>query len=139
ISVERARSRRRAARGLMRRERRRHPRIPVHTAAGIAYSNVESAGATLIDLSEEGTAIQSQCKLPASEKVYFQFTLLGHSSVVRLAGVVVWQDSSGRVGVGVVDVPQTFGKRTKVWLLQHSFAKINPDPRVSARLDLPAM
>jgi len=139
ISVERARSSLRAARGLMRRERRRHPRIPVHTAAGIAYSNVESAGATLIDLSEEGTAIQSQCKLPASEKVYFQFTLPGHSSVVRLAGEVVWQDSSGRVGVRFVDVPQTSRKLLKEWLRQNAFREAKPVPRVPARIEPPAV
>ena len=135
ISPERARSSLRAARGLMRRERRRHPRIPVHAEAGIAYSNVENAGATLIDLTEEGTALQCQHKLPASEKVYFQFTLPGHSSVIRLAGEVVWQDSSGRVGVRFVDVPQTSRKLLKEWLRQNAFRGAKAVPRVPAQIE----
>ena len=130
ISAERAKSSLRAARALMRREKRQHKRIPVHASAGIAYANVENEPATLVDLSENGTAIQCERKLPPAAKVYFQFTLPGHKKVVRLAGEVAWQDSSGRVGIHFVDVPQTSRKLLKEWLGQYSVRSPEADPRV---------
>src|SRR5205823_13243961 len=113
ITAERAKSGLGAARAWMRREKRQHKRIPVHASAGFAYANVENEPATLVDLSENGTAIQCERKLPPAAKVYFQFTLPGHKKVVRLAGEVAWQDSSGRVGIHFVDVPQTSRKLLK--------------------------
>ena len=96
ISSERAATSLRAARNLMRRERRRHQRIPLHTTASMAYANTEDAAATLLDLSEEGISIQCEHRLPPRCKVYFQFNLPGHVSTVRLSGEIMWQDSSGR-------------------------------------------
>src|SRR5207248_5295403 len=54
ITAERARANLRAASHLIRRDKRRHPRLPVHAQATISYPAVENAPATLIDLSEEG-------------------------------------------------------------------------------------
>jgi DNA-binding NarL/FixJ family response regulator len=119
VSLERVRSSLQAARSMMRREKRRHERVAVHTPAGLTYANVENMPATLIDLSEEGVAIQSERPLPKPGKVYFQFTLPNHSEVVRLSGEVVWQDSSGRVGLRFADVPQTSRRLLKAWLQQH--------------------
>ena len=124
VSAERARSSLQAARSLMRRERRRHPRIPVYTEAGIGYGSVENLPATLIDLSEEGTSIQCETKLPSTAKVYFQFILPGHTDVIRVAGQVVWQDSTGRVGLRFTGVPQTSRRLLKVWLQHNRFRQV---------------
>lgn len=123
ISAERARSSMQAARSLMRRERRRHPRVPVYTETGIGYGSVENVKATLIDLSEEGTSIQCERKLPPTGKVYFEFTLPGHTDVVRLAAGIVWQDSAGRVGLRFSGVPQASRRLLKVWLQHNLFRK----------------
>jgi len=100
----------------MGRERRRSVRLPVHSRATIDYSNTENAQATLVDLSEEGTAIQSEKRLPPSCKVYFKFSLPDQSSLVRLSAEVVWQDSAGRVGMRFVDVPQGSRRLLRSWL-----------------------
>ena len=121
ISTERARSSLQAARGLMRRERRRHPRVPVNGETAIGYGCVENVQAKLLDLSEEGTSIQSSHKLPLKGKVYFQFTLPGHTDLVRLVGEIVWQDSSGRVGFRFAAVPQASRRLLKVWLQHNQF------------------
>src|SRR5437660_11393823 len=128
ISAERAKSSLRAARALMRREKRQHKRIPVHASAGIAYANVENEPATLVDLSENGTAIQCERKLPPAAKVYSQFTLPGHKKVVRLAGDVAWHDSSGRVGIHSADVRQTYRKLPKACIRQNSLQIPEADP-----------
>jgi CheY-like chemotaxis protein len=116
VSMERANHSLRAARALMRRERRRNPRAPVHAEARISYANIEDALATLIDLSEEGVAIQSERRLPPKCRVYFQFSLPGQVSVVRLSGEVMWQDSGGRIGIRFDNVPQTSRQVLQAWL-----------------------
>src|SRR5882757_1428526 len=50
LSLERTRLSLRAARGLMRRERRRGPRIPVNSTASVAYPGAENLRGTLVDL-----------------------------------------------------------------------------------------
>ncbi len=116
ISEERANHSLRAARGLMRRERRRNQRVALHSDASIAYANIEDAPVTLLDLSEEGIAIQSQRPLPPKGKVYFQFALPGRVSDVRLSGEVMWQDSSGRAGIRFAGVPHSSRKALTDWL-----------------------
>jgi CheY-like chemotaxis protein len=116
VSVERAASSLRAARGLMAREKRGKLRVSLHAPASITYANAENVAATLLDLSEDGLAIQSERRLPPRCKVYFQFNLPGEKSSVRLSGDVVWQDSSGRVGIRFVDVPQTSRRTMNEWI-----------------------
>ena len=116
ISLERASTSLRAARALMRRERRRNQRISVHAQAAIDYATTENAPATVVELSESGMGIQSEGKLPARGKVYFQFSLPGQAGSVRLSGDVVWQDSTGRVGIRFADVPQASRRVLGQWL-----------------------
>src|SRR5882672_12731090 len=116
VSAERAAGSLRAARGLMAREKRIRLRVSLHGPASIAYGTAENVPATLLDLSEDGLAIQSERRLPLRCKVYFQFNLPGEKSSVRLSGDVVWQDSSGRVGIRFVDVPQTSRRTMNEWI-----------------------
>jgi CheY-like chemotaxis protein len=123
VSAERAASSLRAARGLMAREKRGKLRVSLHAPASITYANAENVAATLLDLSEDGLAIQSERRLPPRCKVYFQFNLPGEKSSVRLSGDVVWQDSSGRVGIRFVDVPQT-SRRTMTEWIKNSLSRL---------------
>jgi c-di-GMP-binding flagellar brake protein YcgR len=116
VSAERAASSLRAARGLMRREKRSKLRVALHAPASITYANAENVPATLLDLSEDGLAIQSERRLPPRCKVYFQFNLPGDRSTVRLSADVVWQDSSGRVGLRFLDVPQASRRTLNSWI-----------------------
>jgi CheY-like chemotaxis protein len=116
ISRERAAHSMRAARSLMQSERRIRPRIPVQANANIAYAAKDDVPAALLDLSEEGVAFRADGKLPPYCKVYFQFALPGNNSLVRLSGEVMWQDSSGRVGIRFAQVPQTSRRVLNGWL-----------------------
>src|SRR5258705_7384204 len=130
ISEERAWSSLRAARSLMHRERRRNPRVGVHADVALDYANAEHVPATLIDLSEEGSAVQSEKKLPPDCRAYLELALPGHSSLVRLSGEVVWQDSGGRVGVRFVRVPTSSKKVLRNWLASNAPASITAAPQV---------
>jgi CheY-like chemotaxis protein len=134
ISSERAKNSLRAARALMRRERRRNARQPVHAQANIDCANIENATATILDLSEEGTAIQCDRRLPPSCKVYFQFSLPGQVTTVRLSGEVVWQDATGRVGIRFAGVPQSSRRLLNQWLKEGP----KPGANDSLRIELPA-
>ena len=130
ISEERARSSLRAARTLMQREKRRSRRVAVHAGVKLDYANVENVSATLIDLSEEGSAVQSEKKLPPDCRVYFQLALPGHTSVIRLAAEVVWQDSTGRVGMRFVNVPTSSRRVLRNWLESNQPATVSVAPQV---------
>jgi CheY-like chemotaxis protein len=116
VSYERALSSLRAAQSVLYRDKRRKARAAVHTQATIDYAGVERATATLVDLAEDGMAVNFGKKLPPACKVYFQFQLPGQTANVRLSGQVVWQDWNGRAGLQFVDVPQTSRRILRDWL-----------------------
>jgi CheY-like chemotaxis protein len=107
VADDRALSTLRAARAVMRKEKRKRGRAPVHTHATVDYANAQQEKATLINLAEDGMSVQFGKKLPPTSKVYFQFRLPGQSASVRLSGQVIWQDWKGRAGVSFVDVPKS--------------------------------
>jgi CheY-like chemotaxis protein len=130
VSQERAASSFRAAHSLMTRERRRSSRVAAHANIALDFANVENVPATLIDLSEEGSAVQSVRKLPPDCRVYFQFALPGHTSLIRLSGEVVWQDSAGRVGMRFVNVPTSSRRVLRTWLQNSISSTKNQTPLV---------
>jgi CheY-like chemotaxis protein len=126
VSYERALSTLRAAQSVLNRDKRRKARAAVHTQATIDYAGVEQARATLVDLAEDGMAVNFGKKLPPTCKVYFQFQVPGQTASVRLSGQVVWQDWNGRAGIQFVDVPQASRRVLREWL-QRSLADVPKD------------
>src|SRR6202140_2356019 len=123
LSSERTRISLRAARGLLRRERRRAPRASLSSTANVAYPGAPELNAILTDLSDGGTSIQTANRLPPACKVYFEFALPGQQQLVRLSGEVAWQHASGRTGIRFLDVPQSSRRLMQPWLQQN-----NPQP-----------
>jgi len=132
LSSERARISLRAARGLMRRERRRTPRTPVNSTASVAYPGAPESSATLSDLSDGGTLLQTASRVPSNCKVYFEFALPGQQQLIRLSGEVAWQDSSGRTGIRFLDVPQASRRAIQAWLQRNS---VRPAAGVAGSID----
>jgi DNA-binding NarL/FixJ family response regulator len=120
LSSERTRISLRAARSLMRRERRRAQRTPVGSTANVGYPGTPELKAVLANLSDGGTSIQTNSRIPTSCKVYFEFALPGQPQLVRLSGEVAWQDSTGRSGIRFLDVPQTSRRLMQTWLQQNA-------------------
>lgn len=133
LSAERARISLRAARGLMRRERRRAPRVAVDALANVAYPGADEITANLGDLSDLGTSLRTNQRIPEATKVYFEFALPAQQRPIRLSGEVAWQDSSGRTGIRFVDVPQASRRLIQSWLqLQASAPKVTAAVTASA-------
>ncbi len=106
VAYDRALSSLRAARAVMRKEKRKSARASVHVHATVDYANVQQEKATLVDVAQDGMSVRFGKKLPPVGKVYFTFQLPGQSSSVRLSGQLIWQDWNGRAGVQFVDVPK---------------------------------
>ena len=138
VSHERALSSLRAARAVMRKEKRRTARAVVHTHAKVDYANVEQDKATLVDLAENGMAVLLGKRLPPTSKVYFQFQLPGQKTSIRLSGQVLWQDWNGRAGIQFVDVPKT-SRRLLNEYLSANLPKPEPDlfPNVTVEMEEP--
>ncbi len=115
LSSDRTRISLRAARGLMRRERRHAPRTPVSSPITVAYPGAPEQNTFLADLSDGGTLIQT-ANVPRACKVYFEFALPGQQQLVRLSGEVAWQDANGRTGIRFIDVPQSSRRLIQTWL-----------------------
>jgi len=120
LSSERTRISLRAAGSLMRRERRRAPRTPVNSTANVAYPGAPETSAVLSDLSDSGTLLQTNDRLPSTCKVYFEFELPGQPQLVRLSGEVAWQDASGQTGIRFLDVPQSSRRTIQTWLQRNT-------------------
>jgi CheY-like chemotaxis protein len=110
VAYERALSSLRAARAVMRKEKRKSARATVHAHATVDYANVQQEKATLVDLAQDGMSMLFGKKLPPTSKIYFQFKLPGQAASIRLSGQVVWQDWNGRGGVQFIDVPKASRK-----------------------------
>jgi CheY-like chemotaxis protein len=119
VAYDRALSSLRAARSVMRKEKRKNARAVVHTHATVDYANVEKERATLVNLAGNGMLVLFGKKLPPTSKVYFQFRLPGQVSSVRLSGQLMWQDWNGRGGVQFVDVPKASRKLLDEFLDAH--------------------
>ena len=124
ISAERTASSIQAARSLIRYERRQGRRIPVDAETSMAYAAAENIPAKLLDIGEEGIAVQSSSRLPAHGKVYVQFVLPGQTSTVRLSGEVLRQDASGRAGIRFVSVPQASRRMLNDWMQANPSAQL---------------
>jgi len=119
VAYDRALSSLRAAREVMRKEKRKNARADVHAHATVDYATVEQERATLINLAQDGMSVQFGKKLPPVSKVYFQFKLPGQAANIRLSGQMVWQDWKGRGGVQFVDVPKASRRLLTDFLAVH--------------------
>ncbi len=139
VAHERALSSLRAARAVMRKEKRRSARHTVHAHATVDFANVQEEKATLVDLASEGMAVRFGRKLPPTSKVYFQFKLPTQRMSVRLSGQVVWQDWNGRAGVEFVDVPKASRKLIDEFLSASKPAEPGKDrlPDVTVEVEEP--
>jgi CheY-like chemotaxis protein len=126
LSSERTRISLRAARGLIRRERRRAPRVSVNATVNVAYPGAPELKAMLQDLSIDGTSLTTAKAIPPQCKVYFDFSLPGQEQLVRLSGEVAWQDASGRTGIRFLDVPQSSRRLMQGWLQQNKAPLVQP-------------
>ena len=102
------------------RTRRRRVRQKVHTPA-YASLNGSSSGQILdlseiVDISEEGMAIQTSFPLQVRRSVNLCLDLTATRTCIRTTGEVVWSDPAGRVGIRFPQMADDSLRQLKEWL-----------------------
>jgi len=104
--------------------RRRRVRHKVHTPA-YASLNGTTTGQVLdlseiVDISEQGMAIQASSPLEVSRTVSLSLDLSETRASIHTAGEVIWSNQSGRVGIHFSQMPDVPLRRLKEWLFANA-------------------
>jgi c-di-GMP-binding flagellar brake protein YcgR len=135
VSAERAKASFRAARALMKRERRRNSRVAVQIPVAL-HNPVSGVNQKVIttDFSEGGLAIQ----LPKGSKQTgpwnVTFTLPGSSGSFAVKGEAAWQNPGGQIGIRFTDISVDLSHNLRVWLNENSPESEKDDPPVGCKL-----
>ena len=114
ISLERTRASFRAVRALMKRERRRHARIPISFPVEIPQEGNNGLAVHTVDLGENGMAVKlSNRKLPASFQ--WKFTLPGTSQAIAGRGETAWEGDQV-AGIRFCDLDSEVAAQLKSWV-----------------------
>ena len=107
----------RAGQGFMRSDRRRAVR---QQAEALVYLRIGMASlpAIVLDISEQGLALQAPEPLPPIQKVPLRFVLPGTGHLIEATGEVIWKDDSGRAGMFFTHLSPAARKHLKLWLRQ---------------------
>jgi ActR/RegA family two-component response regulator len=133
VNFERARSSFRAARALMKCERRRNVRVPIELPVDL-IAGADQQRITTLDISEGGMAVRVPRNIPKSRGVRIKFTLPGIDYVVNCAAEVAWKNPGSQTGVRFLELSREQRQQLKAWLARHS-PEIEPDdPPVSCKL-----
>ena len=135
VSTERAKSSFRAARALMKRERRRNARVAIQVP--VALKNDQTGFMQTVpttDISEGGMAVQfaKQQKDPGPWNVHF--TLPGTSTAIDVIGEVAWQNPGGQIGIRFANLEVDPSHELRQWLNHQSPESEKDDPPVRCKL-----
>ena len=130
ISTEKAKSSFRAARALMKRERRRSVRLQVNIAAYLRFQNGEGEQVSISDLSEGGMSVRFGGS-PGKKigPIAFSFALPDTTTVIEATGRIAWQDSRNHAGIQFASLPEASHQSLKEWLRLQSGEKHDPPIR----------
>jgi len=135
ISSERAKSSFRAARALMKSERRRNVRVAVQIP--VVMRNAE-AGAnmrvTTVDMSEGGMAVVLPGRRRPSGGWQIAFTLPGTSAPMEVAADFAWEGTREQAGLRFVQPSAEMVRRLREWLKQNSPDAEQDDPPIRCQL-----
>jgi CheY-like chemotaxis protein len=132
ISTEKAKSSFRAARALLKRERRRSVRLEVDIPAYFRFQGGEGEQASISGLSEGGLSVRlANSPGKKSGLIAFSFALPDTTTVIEATGTIAWQDSRGRAGIQFATLSDASQHSLKEWLGLQSGEKHDPPIRCS--------
>jgi len=135
VSSERAKSSFRAARALMKSERRRNIRvaveIPVVMRSSQAGGNIK---VTTIDLSEGGMAIALPNRRRPTGRWEIAFTLPGTGRELEIPAEFAWESAKEQGGLRFVQPTEEVRQQLREWLRQNSQEVEQDDPPIRCQL-----
>jgi c-di-GMP-binding flagellar brake protein YcgR len=135
VSSERAKSSFRAARALMKRERRRNTRIGIEVP--VTLNNHQTGfnqRVVTTDLSEGGMAVQLPKKQKAPGPWQVSFVLPASDKLIEVMGEVAWQNPGGHVGIRFTNLEVDSSHALRTWLNRNCADSEKDDPPVRCKL-----
>jgi CheY-like chemotaxis protein len=135
ISAERAKTSFRAARALMKCERRRNTRIAVQIPVALVSENGAGQRKTVTsDISQGGMSIQLSRRAKNPGPMRIKFTLPGTDHSVECDAEVAWEGGGPQAGIRFADLPPEQRDQLKSWLARHSPEMEPDDPPAACKL-----
>jgi ActR/RegA family two-component response regulator len=135
VSAERAKSSFRAARALMKKERRRNARVTVNIP--VEMSSVESGvhlKVNTIDLGEGGLAVNVPRRTKLSGRWQLKFTLPGSAAILKVEAEFAWEGAGGQMGLRFENQTAEVTRHLRGWLDTSSPQAEKDDPPVACQL-----
>ena len=135
LSVERAKSSFRAARALMKKERRRNARIPVQIP--VELSSLESGARFKVnttDLGEGGLALSLPRRSKPRGRWELRFTLPGSATALKVEAEFAWEGSGTQVGLRFQDRSPEVARELHEWLGRNTSEIEKDDPPACCQL-----
>jgi len=135
VSGERAKVSFRAARALMKRERRRNSRVSVQIPVEISKHDSDTHfKVNTVDLSEGGLAVKLPRRTKPTGNWQASFTLPGSSTPLQTKVEFAWEGSGPQAGLRFVDLPPENARLLREWLQRNSPEAERDDPPVRSQL-----
>jgi c-di-GMP-binding flagellar brake protein YcgR len=135
VSSERAKSSFRAARALMKRERRRNYRIPIRIPVVLKEVKTDiTLKVTTTDVSEGGMAVSLPKHKRPTGRWQISFTLPGTEAALELPAEFAWEGTAALAGLRFLDVTPEAARYLQDWLKRNSPDAEQDDPPVRCRL-----
>jgi len=112
----------RAGRGFMRADRRQSQRQPLESLVYLQFG-IAALPAMVLDLNQNGLALQAPEPLPPVQQVPLRFVLPGTTNMVEGMGEVIWADNAGRAGMLFSQLTPTSRKHLKQWFVKRESKK----------------
>jgi c-di-GMP-binding flagellar brake protein YcgR len=127
ISAERARTSFRAARALMKCERRRNARVAMQIPVALIRETGAGERKTVTsDISLGGMSLKLSRRAQSAGPMRIRFTLPGTEHGIECAAEVAWEGGGAQSGIRFVNVSPEQREQIKSWLARHS-PEIEPD------------
>ena len=136
ISAERAKCSFRAARALMKCERRRACRVPVEMPIMYRFKNAENSElqrTVSSDLSEDGIGVRLPRHGRLRGPLHLQFKLPGATRLIEADAELAWENPNGQAGIRFMDLPANTRHDLKAWLKNNS-SDNDDDPPAPCKL-----
>lgn len=117
-------------------ERRSCVRHKVHGPVFASFDGV--TGGIILDLSEEGIAMQTAGSLQAHRRVQLGLNL-ADTDYVETTGYVAWADALGRAGVRFSELPAEARQRLDEWLARHAGSPSHRAPKFTVSDPAPSL
>lgn len=135
VSSERAKSSFRAARALMKSERRRNARVAVQIPVVVRTSGIGgNMKVHTLDLSEGGMAVSMPNGRRPTNPLQISFTLPGTRDPLEIPAEFAWEASSQQAGIRFVGIPPNAAQLLREWLQRNSPEAEQDDPPIRCQL-----